>query len=296
MKRRLNCWIVKSGIVLTLTAAGMLASCFEGKRTTGTDGQDSTASTLLQAGEALKFDTLGLHRNVAVIPGQDVPRYSIDMCMNFATGNSPEAHAVNERLCQEIYYIAGRSPEETMNHFADSLASQFGQELKEFYEPDDEDGGYRFTYTWNMTGKLNDKPLAGVLGYIATTETYQGGAHGSYVIDYLNFDAQTGHFLDTWDVFLESKRTALIDAIMKQLLADNNCKTVDELREQTSITVLGDVYVDNNFLIESDGITFLYNQYEIAPYSSGLISVTLKYEQLNGLLTPNFMAIKKKAK
>ena len=69
-----------------------------------------------------------------MIPGQDVPRYSIDMCMNFAIGNSPEAHAVNERLCQEIYYITGRSPEEAMNHFADSLASQFGQELKEFYE------------------------------------------------------------------------------------------------------------------------------------------------------------------
>lgn len=296
MKRNLKFGIGKSGIVLALTVVGMLASCFEGKRTTGADEQDSTASTLLPTEVALRFDTLGLHRDVAVIPGQEVPRYSIDMCMSYALGDSPQALAINERLCQELYYMTGLTTEETMNHFADSLASQFGQELKDFYEPDDEDGSYRFTYTWNMTGKLNDKPLDGVLGYISTVETYQGGAHGSYVIGYLNFDARTGRFLDTWDVFQEPKRTALIDAITKQLLADNGCKTVDELREQTSITVLGDVFVDNNFLIERDGITFLYNQYEIAPYSSGLISVTLNYKQLGGFFTPEFQSIIKDKK
>ena len=291
MKRNLKLWIGKSGIVLTLTAAGMLASCFEGKRTTGTDGRDSTSSALLQTSEVLRFDTLGLHRDVAVIPGQEMPRYRIDICMSYATGDSPQAQAVNECLCRELFCMAGRSPEETMAHFADSLASQFGQELKDFYEPDDEDGDYRFNYTWNMSGQLNDKSARGVLGYISAIETYQGGAHGSHMVEYLNFDAQTGRFLDTWSVFQESKRTTLTDAIVKQLLDDNGCKSVDELREQTSITVLGDVYVDNNFLIGSDGITFLYNQYEIAPYSAGLISITLSYSQLNGLLTPEFLAM-----
>ncbi|MCR4920301.1 MAG: RsiV family protein [Bacteroidaceae bacterium] len=275
-------------LVLVGLAATMLASCHEGRRSADNEGRDSTQAAQTETAVPLRFDTVGLHRNVAVMPPRQVPRYCIDMCLNFAQGDSPQASAFNECVCRSLFAVEGMSPEEAMTHYADSLANQFSQELRDFYEPDDEDGAYRFTYTWQMTGNLCDTPLPGIVGYEAKLETYQGGAHGSYQLSYLNFDEADG-YLDKRSVFREETLPRLIEALTRQLLADNGCKTVDELIEQTSITMLGDIFVENNFLIRNDGIMFIYNQYEIAPYSAGLISIFLTYPQLRDFLRPEFV-------
>ena len=60
-----------------------------------------------------------------------------------------------------------------------------------------------------------------------------------------------------------------------QLCKDYEVKDIAELQEQTGITMLGDLYLTNNFLLQGDSILFLFNQYDIAPYAAGLISVTL---------------------
>ena len=61
----------------------------------------------------------------------------------------------------------------------------------------------------------------------------------------------------------------------EQLCKDWEAKDLADLQEKTGITMLGDLYLTNNFLLKGDSILFLFNQYEIAPYAAGLISVTL---------------------
>ena len=39
-----------------------------------------------------------------------------------------------------------------------------------------------------------------------------------------------------------------------------------------------------NFLISSEGLIFAYQQYEIAPYSEGLIQVKIPYNDIQDLL------------
>ena len=67
----------------------------------------------------------------------------------------------------------------------------------------------------------------------------------------------------------------MLKAMEKQLCDDWEAEDMEELREQTGITMLGDLYLTNNFLLKNDSIEFLFNQYEIAPYAAGLISVTI---------------------
>ena len=61
----------------------------------------------------------------------------------------------------------------------------------------------------------------------------------------------------------------------KQLCKDWEAQNLADLQEKTGITMLGDLYLTNNFLLTGDSIMFLFNQYEIAPYAAGLISVTI---------------------
>jgi len=61
----------------------------------------------------------------------------------------------------------------------------------------------------------------------------------------------------------------------ERLCKDWEAKDLADLQEKTGITMLGNLYLTNNFLLRGDSIVFLFNQYEIAPYAAGLISVTL---------------------
>ena len=70
-------------------------------------------------------------------------------------------------------------------------------------------------------------------------------------------------------------RALVLKAMEEKLCKDWEAKDLAELQEKTDITMLGDLYLTNNFLLKGDSIEFLFNQYEIAPYSAGLIGVTV---------------------
>ena len=51
----------------------------------------------------------------------------------------------------------------------------------------------------------------------------------------------------------------------------------------TSMLFLKEIEPNGNFSIGSDGITYIYNQYEIAPYAMGIIRITIPWEEIEGL-------------
>ena len=44
-----------------------------------------------------------------------------------------------------------------------------------------------------------------------------------------------------------------------------------------------EVEPNDNFYITEDGVTFIYNHYEIAPYAMGIIKITIPWNELEGL-------------
>ena len=47
-----------------------------------------------------------------------------------------------------------------------------------------------------------------------------------------------------------------------------------------------DIVPNDNFWLSAEGINYSYNQYEIAPYSMGVIDVTVPYSELKNILLP----------
>ena len=41
---------------------------------------------------------------------------------------------------------------------------------------------------------------------------------------------------------------------------------------------------NGNFFVDPEGITYIYGRYEIGPYASGLVRVTIPWEKLQGIL------------
>ncbi|MBS1515587.1 MAG: DUF3298 domain-containing protein [Bacteroidetes bacterium] len=113
-------------------------------------------------------------------------------------------------------------------------------------------------------------------------ESYLGGAHGSFNVAYTNVDMRTGKRLNTANIFVKDFKKTLNALIEKEI------RKILEIKPGQSLTDGGlfenTVGFNENFAIKKDGIEFLYNQYEIAPYALGVIEVKLSYKDLESIL------------
>ena len=208
-----------------------------------------------------------------VAPGEDVC-YKIEVVLDTLAGDGVLAARLNAVLADSVMGFHAASLSQAVTAFVDSIESQWKMELEEFYDPDAEDKDL-LEYSFQVKGSPVETSSADILSYLVEVDTYQGGAHGSHYICYYNFSIADGRLMRLQDVIPEEHRGEVLASMMARLCRDNGVANQTELQEQTGITMLGDLYLTQNFLPDEDSITFFFNQYEIAPYSSGIIGVTV---------------------
>lgn len=121
----------------------------------------------------------------------------------------------------------------------------------------------------------------------ATSLNYQytGGAHGMSVKVPYNFDLATGKRLSLNDLFKEgSNYTEVINKeVQKQIQENPDIFFPDE------VELFSGIADDQSFYIK-DGKLFIYfGQYDIAPYSSGIIEFEIPSSTLKNVATSSFI-------
>ncbi len=111
--------------------------------------------------------------------------------------------------------------------------------------------------------------------------SFTGGAHGNTTTNYYNFDVENQTILEYDKLFTDQEKSAL-DEIGEKIL-----RAKYKVKENEKLTDAGFWFGKNkgfslngNFLILHDGLKFLFNQYEIAPYSMGQIEIFIPKEKL----------------
>ena len=201
--------------------------------------------------------------------------YQIDIKLDTLAGDSLLARCLADVLRDSVLSTSKyASIQESLVAFADSLETDWKAEIAEMYEQDSEyNDMLQFYYT--LEGNAAETGRDDVLSYQTTTDCYLGGAHGSHQVFYYNFDMKSGKLLNIRDIVPADKEEEVLKQMEEQLCRDWNAKNLVELREATGITMLSDLYLTDNFLLRKDSIEFLFNQYDIAPYAAGLISITV---------------------
>lgn len=111
------------------------------------------------------------------------------------------------------------------------------------------------------------------------SESYYGGAHGGYYYSGMAFDAQSGKRLELFDVVKDEKQLREIAA--KEL--KENYKEVSFYEDV--ITAMKQYPIDKCvWVLEQDGVTLVFNQYELAPYSGGIQCVEISCAEYPDLL------------
>lgn len=130
----------------------------------------------------------------------------------------------------------------------------------------------------------SQEPVATV---VLNTSSYMGGAHGSSAQTYYNFD-------------LKNQKQIYLD----QIIQPNQKQKLQELAHQEFKTWVIDsklaenvddyeqawkFFLSSNFYLGQKGLILQYAEYEIGPYVVGLPRLTLPYEQLKGVIKPEYL-------
>ncbi len=213
--------------------------------------------------------------------GKDSLTVSIDIEYPVPAGNKRSQNitdAITASLFGNAY--AAMTPAEAASAWADSLAAEYRESNMELIEMLKKDGGKgpfpAMSWTADKKGETTGT-FKNVINYKATTYTYTGGAHGGAWEANMNFDSKSGKLLEQEDVFAEGFEKQAGRLLMMHLN--------DGRDEESRISLLVDEIEPNgNFSIGPDGVTFTYNQYEIAAYVFGVIDILIPAKEIKPYL------------
>ena len=109
---------------------------------------------------------------------------------------------------------------------------------------------------------------------------YEGGAHGIEGNRYFTIDLTTRHILTLNDLFNEKDLPKVKKLLWEQYNNSN--------KEYEPVIGADSFNLSNNIYLDSRGVHFIYDVYEIAPYAAGEQDLLLYFEQLEELFKPEF--------
>ncbi|MHB1315730.1 MAG: DUF3298 and DUF4163 domain-containing protein [Christensenellales bacterium] len=110
--------------------------------------------------------------------------------------------------------------------------------------------------------------------------TFTGGAHGSTIRASDTYSIKSGHHVPLSSFFKpkEDYRQVLLSQI--QRLANEQMRQDPHIYFENYSSLIEEEFNENNYYLQSSGVSIYFQQYEIAPYASGIIVFTAPYEML----------------
>ncbi len=175
------------------------------------------------------------------------------------------------------FFELGSTFPRTMRKAFDMAAAQFRNDNN----CDDErvsQGDYQLTVTSDID--VFDRTLS----YTVKGYEYTGGAHGISWTKGLNYSLETGELLTLDDYFTDRQKAAIPSALVSLLCWQKGFSATESEKLVEMGYYLDGIKPSENFRASATGITFIYNPYEIGPYSLGITEIELPYAMMDQLL------------
>lgn len=186
--------------------------------------------------------------------------------------------------------FANKTPQEAIEAYKKEYIDSYKQFESEnnaegiAYDFDEEGPGSSFSYYESSKNTIVFNK-GDILCCSVYFENYTGGAHGAHKLYGYSIDLSTGKLITERDIFCEGCLDKVASVIVRKIADKNNVSDPKEL-ENIGYTDTEEMIPNGNFLINEEGITYIYNEYEIAPYVMGRTEVLLPYNEISIFLNP----------
>lgn len=242
---------------------------------------------------SMQFDVHYLHSEDQLIKNQkDSPVAEMELTLIYPFLKSNETKEIDS-VCHHIAEsffgsdFFDISPDSMLTHFENEYYQNYVDQNADRY-----DSGASFNWQ-----KIVSMSVINNSDYLLCLEflkyAYAGGAHGMTNISYQNIDLTSGISLIYNDVFTNDTTGTLSKILTNKLYSDK--KIPEDITLKEAGYFVDSIEPNHNIYINNTGIGFMYNSYEIAPYSFGQTSVFLEYDKIKHLIkkeSPVFKLIK----
>ncbi len=159
------------------------------------------------------------------------------------------------------------------------LESEYMEELK---KADETPVGSWFSY-YEMSEDEIVYNQNNLISYTVYFENYTGGAHGAHACRNHVINLKTGTFVTEDEIFVDNFQDKLAQMLVDKIAEQNKVADPKEL-ENIGFFSIDEIYPNGNFLVDAEGITYTFNEYEIAAYVVGPTHVHLTFPELALLL------------
>ena len=239
-----------------------------------------------EKGDKYAFQYVTFKEELPYTQGKEHPSCVFDLRVLKAHGTDTVfADAFNVDIS---YYLFGKRTTDVrgaMITFIDSIISDFKEENKEQiryakeegFEPRDID------YEYIIETEVHYGNNRDIIGHFIKTYQYTGGAHGGTFITCRNLRLEDGSVVTLDNYFKPDYEKVLLPVLEKKLLEYAECSSRDELDEHGYFSN-EPLFVSENFEIRKDTIDFIYNQYDIAPYSTGITTLMVPIDEIRSII------------
>jgi Protein of unknown function (DUF3298). len=172
--------------------------------------------------------------------------------------------SVMEKLNMEFYSIAKTEYDRISVEYVKPILEEYADMGMIMYGP------YEFSMNFNVTYGKNS-----IVSLLYDYYVYLGGAHPSTYQHSKTYSIKTGDLLQPQDI-MGGTYDEIITQV-KQLFIDDVKNYPDDYFDE-SLEMINSADEVIEYYLNVTGLTFYVNPYEIAPYSSGIRSVTIPFE------------------
>jgi len=171
-------------------------------------------------------------------------------------------------------------PQSMLDNFEKEYFDNYDKQTKSWHEV----GGASFNWE-----KMINMSVVYNSNYLLCTEylryAYAGGAHGMSNLSYDIINLDNGSKMFYKDIFVDNIDSTLTLMLTNQLRADYQIP--EEINLKDAGFFVEQVNPNKNLFVDAGGIGFVYNSYEIAPYSKGATRILLSFDKIKHLVKPN---------
>lgn len=236
------------------------------------------------------FDSISVDKTYHLLENPENPNCNLQI--NFTYPAKYDNKDILKKIQQQFVYsyfgdgYENLSPEEATAKYTEDYLNNY-KDLEDEYKAEVAKADETPVGAWFSYFEMSSDDIAynknDILSYTVNFENYTGGAHGAHSFTNHVIDMKTGNLIKEDDIFIEGFQEDLAQILIDRIAKQNTVENPKEL-ENIGFFSIDEIFPNGNFLIDDNGITYTFNEYEIAAYVVGTTNVHLPYEEIQYLL------------
>ena len=242
------------------------------------------------AANNIQFDSVMVDKTYHMKDIETNPSCSLQIRFKFPSEfqNKEVLKAMQQQFASSCFgdSCAELSPQEAVNKYVEDYINNFKKEETSF-EIDSEQHDSEPNESWYTNYEISKDSITynhnDLLSYVVYKEYDTGGAHNTHSYTNRVLNVKTGQRIMESDIFIDEYQDDLAKIIVDAIALYNNVDKASDL-ENIGFFSVNEISPNNNFYVDDLGITYTFNEFDIAAYVVGATSIRLPYEKIRHLL------------